>query len=531
MLTQAISGILTLFAASSVYADVDFTGGAQSAIDLDTASTARAFAQEIDATVVDSKTLLSYGANGANANDAGVLSAYLKAGAALSDTAPRYARFELSNGDTSINRPIFFNTPIGCSGTATTALACTLTPIAGGNGSHFVVFKFAPTTPLTKDDFVGMHFATAATDGVKIKSTAQDIKINYTLHTNEVSAVQNQTGASVAATKSNLPYINFKASLNFAVTPASGLVAEVEKDFLKFTPNNTIGSLGEITYNKVPNVHKADGDITGLTTLLQNTTKLEVIGDMTGLQDVNADGTAKGTYPTASTSTDPRIYLGTTSCAIGGTFETTASGDNSLGFSSLTADKAVFNISNFLTGGTNNLKLCMKPAIGVSGNENSQVVIPESDYTVKLVPVQGTGFVFSGSTQTLSSVTHNGTVLEAPYFTLTSGYISRFILSHLNPNGKDAKYTIKVQTDEGSTPVLGTTTGTLKKGTILQIPAGNIVTKFTKTDGSGDGKPRGSAVFTIVAPNNDVQGVYQTVNPSGEVTSIPMTRPGGADGN
>jgi len=514
ILTQAISVTIALLAAGSASASINFS----STIDLQ-AGSGKAFAKEIDAKPgADVKKL---GSSGAATTTSGVLSTHIKTGGEISQAAPRYVRFELDNGDTNAaTRPVFNKVPKGCFGTGSSigSMICNVSHSLGGVGTHYVVYEIAQS--IGKDEFVGFHFEDPA-EVVKISSTAQDIKVNYSLHTNEVSAGQNLTsGGSVVKSLTGLSFIKFTPALDFTVLPNNALTAEVEKNFVKFTPDASSGALATLTYKVADNVAKLDGSNIALTDLLSAST-LEVAGDMTGLINVDSSGAPQAdTFPAAPTTTDHRIYLAD-DC-------TTAAPTAAHKFTTLDKAKATFSLG---TGAFTAKKLCLRPA--VADNSQSTVEIPEATYTAKLSPTAQANYTLSPLDVALGAVLHNGTTLEVPYFTTNPNYFrSRFLLSHLNPNGKDAKFKVKIQSDSGAKPVItdaNITEGVLKKGTVLQIDASQLVTKFQNADGT-DGRPRGSAIFTIVSPNDDVQGVYQMITMDGEISSVLMLRPGGADG-
>lgn len=119
----------------------------------------------------------------------------------------------------------------------------------------------------------------------------------------------------------------------------------------------------------------------------------------------------------------------------------------------------------------------------------------------------------------LGEIDRDGTELQAPWFTGFTGYISRFVLT--STHSSDAGYTAKVLTEDGNTCTTGPgVSGTVPAGEQLVIDASTVCTSFS-------GATRGAVIFTIAAPNNKIQGVYQITEPNaGASTAYPMLRPG-----
>jgi len=80
-------------------------------------------------------------------------------------------------------------------------------------------------------------------------------------------------------------------------------------------------------------------------------------------------------------------------------------------------------------------------------------------------------------------------------------------------------------TEQGNPANLGTTSLTIPANSQLAIPAKTVVSSFT-------GNTRGSAVFTIGGPANNIEGLYQSTNLStGAMSNTPMSRPSSYTGS
>lgn len=149
---------------------------------------------------------------------------------------------------------------------------------------------------------------------------------------------------------------------------------------------------------------------------------------------------------------------------------------------------------------------------------NNEDQIPAGDYNVSLDVAVNTGYAFAGSTKLVGTIKRNGTQLQAPLAQVPAGWLSRMVLT--NTGSIERAYAVEVMGEEGN--VIGTAnlTGT--------IPAhGTKVVDLTSVLKSFTGAPRATLNVTVSAPNNDIQGLYQIVNPaSGSISNETMVRPG-----
>ena len=180
---------------------------------------------------------------------------------------------------------------------------------------------------------------------------------------------------------------------------------------------------------------------------------------------------------------------------------------------SVSATQAVFTVGNLPRNAGADVRLCVIP--------NSSTAIPAGSYTATLNAVVSNATLYSvSSTGPLAagSIVRNGTSIQAPLAQVPGGYLSRLVLT--NTGNLDRPFTISVFGETGN--VIGTAnlTGT--------VPAnGTIVRDLTTVLTSFTGAPRATLNVTIAGPNNQIQGLYQIVNPTtGSISNHVMVRPG-----
>jgi len=148
--------------------------------------------------------------------------------------------------------------------------------------------------------------------------------------------------------------------------------------------------------------------------------------------------------------------------------------------------------------------------------------IQESDYTATLFAVANAGFVIDDvGPIAVGEIIRNGTQLQAPLAQVPGGWISRIALT--NTGSLDREYEISVFGETGTT--IATDAAEMSgivpaNGTkVIEVPS--FLTGFT------GGLPRATVNVTIAGPNNQIQGLYQIVNPtSGSISNHVMVRPG-----
>ena len=150
-------------------------------------------------------------------------------------------------------------------------------------------------------------------------------------------------------------------------------------------------------------------------------------------------------------------------------------------------------------------------------------VIHASEYTLSLraEPANPAKYRVAGLDDlALGTIVRNGTELQAPLVQLPGGWTSRLALT--NTGNVDRAYRIKVLSETGN--VVGTDhlTGTVPaNGTWVIEDLGKVLTGF-----SGPNR-RATLVVAIAAPNHQIQGLYQIVNPDkGTISNHVLVRPG-----
>jgi hypothetical protein len=279
-------------------------------------------------------------------------------------------------------------------------------------------------------------------------------------------------------------------------------VADVEASptFTQFTTQTTSGlktkaRLASLDYKLATTVPViANGASVALVDLMATGTtgtKLAVTGDFTAA--ANTDGT----YTGAALN---KVFLSAnTNCSTIDVQPTT-----------LTGTAATFNVGATPTTTTPNL--CYVP--------NTTTAINAGSYTAALNAVSVAPTVYAVTSLdkgTVSTITRNGTELQAPLYQTTPGYVSRFVLT--NTGSVAGAYTASVKAEAGNTVTNGTLTGSIPAGGMVVIPASDLAT-FS-------GTPRGMVTFSVARPNTQIQGVFQIVNATtGSVSNTVMIRPG-----
>ena len=122
-------------------------------------------------------------------------------------------------------------------------------------------------------------------------------------------------------------------------------------------------------------------------------------------------------------------------------------------------------------------------------------------------------------TTALARIVRNGTQLQAPLAQVPGGWASRLVLTYTG--SLDRPYKVTLQGETGNT----LTAGTDVAGT---VPAnGTIVVDVAKLLGGFTTAPRATLNVTVAGPNNQIQGLYQIVNPDkGSISNQVLVRPG-----
>ena len=147
--------------------------------------------------------------------------------------------------------------------------------------------------------------------------------------------------------------------------------------------------------------------------------------------------------------------------------------------------------------------------------------ILESEYTATLNAVANLGYDVSDVGPIfVGEITRNGTQLQAPLVQTPNAWVSRIVLTNSGTTARP--YEMSIMGESGN--IIGIDS-TLLVGT---VPANG--TKVIELDDvllSFSGQSRATINVTVAAPNDQIQGLYQIVNPdSGSISNHVMVRPG-----
>lgn len=167
------------------------------------------------------------------------------------------------------------------------------------------------------------------------------------------------------------------------------------------------------------------------------------------------------------------------------------------------------------------------PAAGLNGPlvfvETGADAIMASEYTATLHTSTNTGYETTDRSTSVGEIIRNGTQLQAPLVQIPTNWLSRIALTN---TGKVARpYEMSVMTETGVTGSFANATGSIPAGgtVVIDLPtAAPAGAGLAFTAGS-----RGTINVNVSAPNNQIQGLYQIVNPEkGSISNHVMVRPG-----
>jgi hypothetical protein len=267
-------------------------------------------------------------------------------------------------------------------------------------------------------------------------------------------------------------FIRSVPSFEFEATPGQA-IADVEAVDGAYTDFLSGGVFGEVYFDLVAAPpYIADGSVITMADLFDADTNVTIAGDFSAAADVDMDG-----------------FLA----------------------DSLTDDEANFIIGDSTLNGD----------IEYIPNFADQIL--ESTYTATLDAVANAGYTIADvGPLDAGEIIRNGTQLQAPLAQVPDNWLSRLVIT--NTGALDRPYEISVFGETGT--VISTNAANLTGS----VPAGgtkvidlkdNVLTGFT------GGAPRATINLTVAGPNNQIQGLYQIVNPaSGSISNHVMVRPG-----
>ncbi|MBN8223931.1 MAG: hypothetical protein J0L89_03835 [Xanthomonadales bacterium] len=403
----------------------------------------------------------------------------------------RYARLECSN-------TIKF-----AAGTAVTLSDPAAGNVGSLNGLNTNTVTFSITSVGGPANNVLSADTLLVTGAHTVTSTATPVNCSVGLYDQPSQAQAGGTTGLIAGSYFSGPYLTFAQSYQLTADPTVH-TADVESDpsFSEFVPDSVTGTdvalLGAYSVGyglRDPDgtgaqtaTFRIDGNYITMADLFAATTTITAAGDFTPTRNAN------GTYTGAALG---RAWL---------------NGNANL----LTATSARFPVGNAAFGG---LYLYLWNQLGH--------VMSESAYTLTLNPVAASAaYAPTAITNVLAGeIVRNGTELQAPLAQVPGGWLSRLVLT--NTGGTDRGYEVTVQTEVG-TSFAGPAAADNKLTGV--IPAGKtvVIDDISKNLlGAVTGNPRATLIVTVAGPNNQIQGLYQIVNPDkGSISNHVLVRPG-----
>lgn len=396
----------------------------------------------------------------------------------FSDNEVRYARLECTSNLT-------FLTPEVDAGSSNTAVYGAL------NNTGSAVF-FSVTDPVG-----GGSTATANTtvvigsSGANVYTIADNNPVTCTYGLYDQPSQAQAGGATGRIVTISRTFINAVPSYTFTTTPANA-TADVEAAngayFNWLAGDNSVGSFSLALVATPP--LNANGVAISLSDIFNTPTAVRVNGDMTAFTAVSHTNDA--------------------ACAGADAFDTFSSANGVASEPGITA--ALTRFVCFTNSGT--------------------AAIPAGDYTATLIPSTNPGYSASNSAALpIGSIIRNGTQLQAPLVQTPNGYISRIALTNTGTTARTFTWTFRAASggsaSEANTNYTGPTSGTgsvpANGSTVISLvdALGTAATNFNGTP------PRGTFTVNVAAPNNQIQGLYQIVNPTaGSISNHVMVRPG-----
>lgn len=407
----------------------------------------------------------------------------------FSDQEVRYARLECSNN-------IRFLSPEVDAGSSTDAVYGSLNGVNTNTVFFSITDALAPGAQATSNDVVIIGASDTANAYRLLDNN--DVICSYSLYDQPSQAQAGGTAGRIFTTSNT--FIRSLPSYALTTTPGSA-VANVEAAngaYTSFTdPETTIDrEIGLFTTTFATNHLIANGALVTPDILFNANTGVVVGGaDLTAFSNV--------------------FHGGTVSCTGGNAFDGSTFSNTSTTARENTGGVALANVPVCFT-------------------ERGTTQIQEGTYNITFDAISANALVYNtpdlGPT-TLGQITRNGTSLQAPLVQTPNGYISRIALTNTGSIARTFTWTFRPASggtaSEANTTYTGLTTGT---GSIP--PNGSLVLSLVDVLGTaatnfGGTPPRGFFTINASGPNNQIQGLYQIVNPAtGSISNHVMVRPG-----
>ncbi|MBY4597480.1 hypothetical protein K3217_18350 [bacterium BD-1] len=302
-----------------------------------------------------------------------------------------------------------------------------------------------------------------------------DVNCSFSLY-DQPSQAQAGGATGRIYTTGPLPFIVSVPSFDFVATPGQA-IADVEAVDGAYTDFLSGGVFGEIYFDLVAaEPFKADGTLITMADLFDADTNITIEGDFSAAADVELGG--------------------------------------------VSADDVTDDAANFIVGAT---AVANGPMIGEDVEYIPTLAdqILESTYTATLDAVANAGYTIADvGPLDAGEIIRNGTQLQAPLAQLPANWLSRVVIT--NTGALDRPYEISVFGETGNTISTNAAnmTGSVPAGGTKVVDLETVLTGFT-------GAPRATINLTVAGPNNQIQGLYQIVNPaSGSISNHVMVRPG-----
>jgi len=407
----------------------------------------------------------------------------------FSDNEVRYARFECSSN-------LVFLSPEVDAGSSANAVYGSL----NGTGTSALFFSItdaaAPGSQAVSNSPVIIG-ASVAANAYRLTDNA-NVTCTYSLYDQPSQAQAGGAAGRIFTTTGN--FLTSVASYAFTTAPGSA-IADVEAANGAYTSFTTVGGL-------------VDREIGAFTIALTPNTPLTPAG-------------------IAITAAD--LFAANTGVVVSGDFSALSNVFHSAADIACTGGN-IFNGSTFASNAPSvreNTGTTIAGPIPVCVTERGNIAIPAAAYTILFDAVSANPNVYNTADIgpiALGEITRNGTSLQAPLVQTPAGFISRINLTNTGSLARTFSWTFRPASSgsasEASTTFTGTATGT---GT---IPAnGSIVISLVDALGPlanfGGTPARGFFTVNAAGPNNQIQGLYQIVNPAnGAISNHVMVRPG-----
>jgi hypothetical protein len=395
----------------------------------------------------------------------------------MSESEVRYARFECSSN------MVFTAAAVVTSNAADTVGA------VNGLGTSVIYFSITAGAGGIADT------DTITVNGTRTVSSTGDVSCSYSLY-DQPSQAQAGGATGRIVNVADKAYIDFTNALTTTITAAATSTADVAAvpAYAEFDTNVAYAALATINIadagaNDIDGTTLVDGE------LLAANTVVTAVGDFTA-----AANTPAGTYTGAALT---RVWLDSDNLC---STDSDDAGDIQAG--TLSATTATFTIA---------------AAANVAGDRtlcfagNGTDAIPAATYTaaVNYTAISAAYSVADVAATAAGEIVRNGVTMISPLVQKPEGWLSRMVL--VNNGTADRTYTVAAVAEDGNTVTLSgaAAAGTLAAGKTLVLDLPDLV--------AATGTPRTALVVTVNAPQSQISGLYQIVNPvSGSISNHVM---------